>query len=242
MTTESFPPQTEQLRGTGPLSRNGGPSHELAAELARLRERFVAYERLDHQLDEMVTGLTDLLRGAAELRRRTNQDIATAIVRCEELIAADRAHHRGTLASLLGDIDGAQRRVASLTAAIAVLQTELAGIARRLPGPAKPEPSTSDSRSPAPDTPVAAPTSLDLTIRGVPNVASALTMQRFVAGLDQVASTQTLEYAAGELRLHLETDRPFAAADLGGFPNGSFDVVDEQSDRLVLRYIPPDAA
>src|SRR5215204_2876111 len=97
--------------GTASLtSPNGDSARELAAELARLRERFVAYERLDQQLDEMVTGLTDLLRGATELRRRTNQDIAGAIARCEELIATDRAHHRAVLASLLVDLDATQRR------------------------------------------------------------------------------------------------------------------------------------
>jgi chromosome segregation ATPase len=130
--------QTERQRGTGQLSPNGDSSHELAAELARLRERFVAYERLDQQLDEMVTGLTDLLRGATELRRRTNQDIATGIARCEDLIASDRAHHRDTLTSLLADLDTAQRRTSSLTTAIATLQTELAAITDRLPAPPAP--------------------------------------------------------------------------------------------------------
>src|SRR5438552_3063389 len=123
MTTQTLPPQSQRQRGTGPLSLNGDASHELAAELARLRERFVAYERLDHQLDEMVTGLTELLRGATELRRRTNQDIATGIARCEELIASDRASKRATLADLLADLDTAQRRTASLTSAIASLQS-----------------------------------------------------------------------------------------------------------------------
>jgi uncharacterized membrane protein YccC len=133
MTTKTPPPRTEWQRGTGAIAANGDSAQELVAELARLRERFVAYERLDHQLDEMVTGLTDLLRGATELRRRTNQDIAAAIARCEALIADDRAHHRDTLSSLLADLDTAQRRTAAVTAAVANLKDELADIAHRLP-------------------------------------------------------------------------------------------------------------
>jgi hypothetical protein len=206
----------------------------LVAELARLRERFVAYERLDHQLDEMVTGLTDLLRGATELRRRTNQDIAAAIARCEALIADDRAHHRDTLSSLLADLDTAQRRTAAVTAAVANLKDELADIAHRLP----------ESHHPTAGPPTAyrlppsAPTSLALAIRGVPSVAAALTLQRFITGLRPVTAIQTREFAAGELRLHLDLTGPFAVADLAAFPDGSLEVVEERADRLVLHYAP----
>jgi hypothetical protein len=237
-TTRTSPPQTERQRGTAPLSPNGGSAHELSAELARLRERFVAYERLDRQLDEMVTGLTDLLRGATELRRRTNQDIAAAIARCEELIVADHAHHRDTLSSLLADLDAAQHRTATVTTAVAKLQTELADITRRLPGSQDPTAGTPSDLRPPPS----APTALALAIRDVPNVATALTLQRFIAGLPPVTAIQTREFAAGELRLHLDLAKPFAVAELAGLPHGSLDVIEDRPDRLVLRYVPPDAA
>jgi len=235
--TQTSPPLTERQSGTGPLSPNGDSSHELAAELARLRERFIAYEHLDHQLDEMVSGLTDLLRGATELRRRTNQDIAAAIARCEELIASDRANHRGILSSLLADLDAAQRRTASVTAAVANLKTELADITRRLPASENPtvDPSSAVRRPPS------APSPLALTILGVPSIASALMLQRFIASLDPVTAIQTREFAAGELRLHLELTQPFVVADLVSLPNGSFDVVEDRPDRLVLRYVQPAA-
>jgi hypothetical protein len=220
-----------------PISPNGDSARELAAELARLRERFVAYERLDHQLDEMVTGLTDLLRGATELRRRTNRDIATAIARCEELIVADRSHHRATLATLLADLDATQRRTTLLTTAIANLQTQLAAITNRLPSSPL-DHSTPGSRLPTPDSPSPL-SSLTLLIRDVPSVATALTLQRLIAGLDAVTSIQTREFAGGELTLHLDLSGLFAPADLGLLPNGTFAVVDEEPDRLVLRYVPP---
>jgi hypothetical protein len=224
--------------GTASLnSPNGDSARELAAELARLRERFVAYERLDQQLDEMVTGLTDLLRGATELRRRTNQDIATAIARCEDLIVTDRAHHRATLSTLLADLDATQRRTSSLTSAIANLQTQLADITNRLPSSTEHH-LAPDSRLPTSDSPTTGST-LSLLIRDVPSVATALTLQRLIADLEPVTSIQTREFAGGELTLHLDLSGPFAPADLGLLPNGTFAVVDEEPERLVLRYVPP---
>jgi hypothetical protein len=237
-TTPVSPTQTEPTASASAVSPNGDSARELAAELARLRERFVAYERLDHQLDEMVNGLTDLLRGATELRRRTNQDIAGAIARCEELIATDRAHHRGILASVLADLDATQRRTTAITTAIFDLKTQLAGITERLPSAHPSASPAPDSRIPTPDSP-ATPTSLTLVIREVPSVATALTLQRLVAGLDPVIAIQTREFAGGELTLHLDLSGPFVPADLGLLPNGTFRVVDEDSARLVVRYVPP---
>jgi hypothetical protein len=226
--------------GTANLSSpNGDSARELAAELSRLRERFVAYERLDQQLDEMVTGLTDLLRGATELRRRTNQDIATAIARCQELIVTDRAHHRATLANLLADLDATQHRTATLTTSIANLQSQLTAITNRLPSSSE-NPVAPDFRLPTPDAPATVST-LTLLIRDVPSVSTALTLQRLIAGLDPVTSIQTREFAGGELTLHLDLTGAFVVADLGLIPNGTFALLDEEPDRLVLRYVPPAA-
>jgi len=230
-TTPVSPTQTERPAGATAVSPNGDSARELAAELARLRERFVAYERLDQQLDEMVNGLTDLLRGATELRRRTNQDIAGAIARCEALIATDRAHHRAVLASLLADLDATQRRTTSITTAISELKTQLAAITDRLP-------TALPSAPLAPDSP-ATPTTLTLVIRDVPSVATALTLQRLIAGLDPVTAIQTREFAGGELTLHLDLSVPFVTADLGLLPNGTFAVVDDEPHCLVIRYVPP---
>jgi hypothetical protein len=238
--TQASPPQTERFRSGEGVAANGDSARELAAELARLRERFVAYERLDHQLDEMVTGLTDLLRGATELRRRTNQDIAGAIARCETLIASDRAHHREVLTALLADLASTERRTAAITDAIAGLQTQLAGITQRLPATAPSRLLTPDSQPPTPVAPKVLAT-LTLVIRDVPSVTTALTLQRLVAGLDAVSAIQTREFAAGELHLRLALGKPFVAAELGLLPNGTFGVVDEENDRLVLRYVPPAA-
>jgi hypothetical protein len=236
-TSPASPVRTDRSRSADSTSPNGDSSHELAGELARLRERFGAYERLDQQLDEMVTGLTDLLRGATELRRRTNQDIAAAIARCEELIAADRTHHRDVLSALLTDLNAVERRSASVTAAVANLQTELAGITRRLPSrnaSADPMSASDHQPSASPE----APSTLTLMVRGVPSVAAALALQRYIAGLGTVAEIQTREYAAGELRLHLELSGHFAVADLRGLPNGALEVAEEHPDRLVLLYVP----
>ena len=96
-----------------------------------------------------------------------------------------------------------------------------------------------DSRLPTPDPPASVPTTLTLVIRDVPTVATALTLQRLIAGLDPVTAIQTREFAGGELTLHLDVSGPFVPADLGLLPNGTFGLVDDEPDRLVLRYVPP---
>lgn len=118
-------------------SANGNAPHDLSVELLRLRERFGAYERLDHQLDEMVSGLTELLKGAAELRRRTNDEITTALGRLEGLIAEDRAQQRQLLASISNDLDAAQRRTSTIATSVATVQGLLADLTHQLQ-PAEP--------------------------------------------------------------------------------------------------------
>jgi hypothetical protein len=211
----------------------------LAAELARLRERFAGYERLDQQLEEMVTGLTELLQGAAELRRRTNQDIVAALTRCEDLIAGDRVHQRALLASLFADVDAAQRRTAAVTTAISRLQTQLGDLSRRLP-PADTFASPAPVAEIAPTPATARPTPLLVAIENVPNVSTALAPQRFIAALDAVTSIHAREFAAGKLQLEIARSRSFAIGDLRRAPYGTLAVLEEQPDRLRLRYDPPD--
>jgi hypothetical protein len=226
--------QTEPVTPALPESPNGDSGRELATELARLRERFAAYEHLDKQLDDMVSGLTDLLQGATELRRRTNKDVVEALARCEALVASDRAHHHDALAALLTDLEATHRRAAALTTAVARLETQLAELADRLPtnGGGAPSP------APAPAAPALAPGIVQVAIRGVPSVATALTLQRFIAGLKPVAAIQTRELASGEFRLQVELTSPFPAAELTRLNSGSLSIVESAPDRLILHYDP----
>jgi hypothetical protein len=233
MTTQTSPPPSV----TATASTNGSSHHDLTTELLRLRERFDAYERLDQQLDEMVTGLTELLRGAAELRRRTNQDITSALARCETLIADDRLQQYQLLTSLQTELDAAHRRTSSLSQAIDAVQRQLADITDRLPGTngtSQPDTTRSGPNSQAPAR--TATTTMQLTIRDVPGVATALTIQRAISEHPFVIAMQTREFAAGELRLHLELTEPLTAHHLPTLPTGTFAPVEAENDRLVVRY------
>jgi hypothetical protein len=235
-TIPSAPRQSEQLEAQRAASPNGDSGWELAAELARLRERFAAYEHLDKQLDDMVAGLTELLQGATELRRRTNKDIVEALARCEALIATDRSQHRDLLTGLQVQIDAAQRRAATLATAVSGLQHQLAGLTQQLPTPSTEQPGL-------PSTPVIASdadrTVVQMTIRGVPSVATALTLQRYIGGLRPVAAIRAREFAGGELRLQLELTEPFPDDELRRLPTRALTVVEAKPERLILRYDPP---
>lgn len=225
---------------TSPLSSTttsaNGASHDLATELLRLRERFTAYEHLDQQLDDMVTGLTELLRGAAELRRRTNQEITSALARCETLIADDRVHQRMLLTSLHTELDAAHRRTTALSKAIDTVQRQLSDITDRIPGP-------NGATQPIPHSPVSsiqppliARTSIHLTIRDVPDVTAALTIQRVIADLPTVSALQTREFAAGELRLYLDLRGPLTPDELPRLSEATLEPIEAAEDRLIVRY------
>jgi hypothetical protein len=230
MSTPTSPPPSVTT------SINGSSSHDLTTELLRLRERFRAYERLDEQLDEMVSGLTELLRGAAELRRRTNQDITAALARCETLIVDDRVQQRHMLTSLHSELDTAHQRTNALSHAIDTVQRQLADISDRLPGPNGASQPTERSSGGSSPTPPAASSSTILTICDVPDVATALTIQRAISEHPVVVSMQTREFAAGELRVHLELSGPLTSHDVPTLPAGTFEPVEAEGDRLVLRY------
>src|SRR4051794_35413374 len=97
--------------GTTHIPREpGDDSSSLTAELVRLRERFTSYEQLDAQFEEMLSGLTNLLEGAAELRRRTHHEVAASLARCEELVARERSNHRQNLGEIQNTLSEMQSR------------------------------------------------------------------------------------------------------------------------------------
>ena len=224
-------------QATDSLSHDAG---ELLAEVARLRERFAAQDQLDRQLHAMVARLTELLAGAVEVRRRTYQEIDASLARCQDVIARDRAHHGDVLRSLLADVGSAQRRAIALNDAVDQLQRRLAELIAHVAAAASALVTRpADTAPERPSSPAApAPQLCSLVIQGVPNVATALSLQRFLASLDAVATIQTREYAAGQFRLQLQLRRPLTIADLRRWPDGSLELVGDGADRLLARLIP----
>jgi len=228
---------TTPPRSTASHNGTSSASTQLADEILRIRERFSAYERLDKQLDEMVSGLTELLQGAAELRRRTNEDITNALTRLETLIASDRQQQRRLLSSLHTDLAAAHQRTTALSTSLDEIQGTLTAIATRLPGPSG-ETVSIPATTPAITSGPASPLLRQLAIRDVPDVATALTIQGAIAEHPAVSAMQTREFAAGELRLHVELRAPLTADALSLLVGGALKLVDHEADRLILRYEP----
>jgi hypothetical protein len=231
-----MPSPTSPLPPISATASTNGSASDLTTELLRLRERFSAYEHLDQQLDDMVTGLTELLRGAAELRRRTNQEITSALARCETLIADDRDQQRHLLTTLHTELDAAHRRTSALSTAIDTVQRQLADITDRIPAP-----NGATELLPLPPSapvqpPPTTPTSIHLTVRDVPDVATALTIQRVISEHPTVIALQTREFAAGELRLYLDLRGPLKIDDFPRLLEATLESIESAADRLIVRY------
>lgn len=63
------------------------------------------------------------------------------------------------------------------------------------------------------------PQVVELIAHGVPRAADALSLQRYLGGLDQVAGVEAREFAEGVLRLQLTTRAPIPEADIERWPN-----------------------
>jgi len=58
-------------------------------------------------------------------------------------------------------------------------------------------------------------------VHGVPRATTALSLKRYLEGLEQVHSVEPREYAEGILRLQVSSDRPVGLDDLRGWPEGN---------------------
>jgi hypothetical protein len=102
------------------------------AELARLRYRLAAYERLDTQLEAMIAQLTELLRGSLQLRRRTHAEISSALARCETLLHASRDAQQQFLQTLSADVAQLYQRATVTGVTANLLQAHLAELTAQL--------------------------------------------------------------------------------------------------------------
>lgn len=65
------------------------------------------------------------------------------------------------------------------------------------------------------------PAATTLLVHGVPRATTALSLKRYLEGLDQVHSVEPREYAEGVLRLQVSSERPVRLDDLRGWPEAS---------------------
>jgi hypothetical protein len=219
------------------------PARELDQAIARLRQQFTAYERLDRQIQEMIVRSADLLKGAVELRQRANQEIEQALGQVEQQVTIERSRHQESLGSVVEDLASTRQRAIQLAGAISALQQQIGLITGRF----EKEEATKPTPSPAPvpftrkpsDNPVghaeAAPISTLILVQSVPDGTTALSLQRYVSELDQVIRITSQEYAAGELRMQTLVSRPLTIEDFRRWNNGLLELAHSLPDALVLR-------
>jgi hypothetical protein len=80
------------------------------------------------------------------------------------------------------------------------------------------------------------PAATTLLVHGVPRATTALSLKRYLEGLDQVHSVEPREYAEGVLRLQVSSERPVRLDDLQGWPEASaLELVADHDDFVEVR-------
>jgi hypothetical protein len=220
-------------------------SRELDQAIARLRQQFTAYEKLDRQIQEMIVRSADLLKGAVELRQRANLEIEQTLGQVEQHVSIERTRHQESLGSVVEDLASTRQRAIQLAGAISALQQQIGLITgqfekeEKSAHPPAPVPFT---RKPS-DVPAAhaeaAPISTLILVQSVPDGTTALSLQRYVSELDQVLRITSQEYAAGELRMQTLVSRPLTIDDFRRWSNGLLELAHALPDALVLRLGSP---
>ena len=168
----------------------------LEREVRVLRERLAFYEGFDILIQENVGHARELFRLAAQER-----EAAVAEIERLRLNALERqSSYRTELGAIAEDVDRMARAVDSLSHRIARARTGLGDIEEQR--------QASVPRGMRPFAVVA---------HGVPSAHDALSLQRFVAALPQVADVTAREFAGGVLRLDARVHEPISVEQLRGW-------------------------
>lgn len=179
------------------------PPADLAAELARTRDRVAFYESFDTVIQDNIVRSAELLRQAAAEREKATRAASDARLELDRRAAA-----QGRLWDELG-------------AELAAIQERLAVIAGRLANARDGVVGTPDGGSSATTAAAAPAASTTLIVHGVPRAAAALSLQRHLADLPYVEAVEAREYAAGVLRLQVVARAPLALEDLRRWEGGA---------------------
>ena len=164
--------------------REPDPDREtLEQQVRSLQERLAFYEGFDLLIQDNVTHARELFRRAAQEREAASA--ATANARRDAGLR--EAHLRAELELIATELREVSRAVEALSDRVA----------RALSGPGNPN-GLSISEEPT-ETRTEQP--LAVVVHGVPTARTALSLQRFVASLPQVAGVSTREYVSGVLHL-----------------------------------------
>jgi hypothetical protein len=166
----------------------------LEQQVRTLQERLAFYEGFDRLIQDNVAHARELFRLAAQEREAAS----TAIARARHDAGQREAHLRDELMSIASDLEQLSRAVEALSDRVA----------RALGEPVR---NSGDT-----DGALAAETRIDqpvtVVVHGVPSAREALSLQRFVASLPQVADVSAREFVGGVLRLDARVRDQLAVA------------------------------
>jgi hypothetical protein len=152
----------------------------LEQQLRALQERLAFYEGFDRLIQDNVAHARELFRLAAQER-----EAATVVDRARHDASRREAHLRGELQLIASDL----RQLSQ------IVETLADRVARALGEPSQ----NGWEDSALAEAPTEQPVSV--VVHGVPSAREALSLQRFVASLPQVADVSAREFVGGVLRL-----------------------------------------
>jgi hypothetical protein len=155
----------------------------LEQQVRALQERLAFYEGFDQLIQDNVAHARELFRLAAQER----ESASTAIDQARHDAGRREAHLRGELVQIASDLEQLAHTVEALSARVA----------RALGEPARNNGGTNGAL--ATEARIEQPVSV--VVHGVPSAREALSLQRFVASLPQVADVSAREFVGGVLRL-----------------------------------------
>ena len=192
----------------------------LAQQVRALQERLAFYEGFDRLIQDNVAHARELFRLAAQEREAA----ATAIDQARHDAGRRETHLRGELEEIASDL----RQLSQLVQEMSDRVEQALG-----------EPALDDNWTESGlRTDLRAEQSVALVVYGVSSARAALSLQRFVASLPQVASVSAREFFGGVLRLDARVqDRLEAAEFLAWGDAHSIEALTERPDvlELVLR-------
>ena len=257
MSQESPPPDSETTTAA---------QDDLGRELAAVGSHLRLVDELDQQTADMVIRLADAVRSSTEVRAQVGLEIGASLERIERLLAERQQRQRDAVTSLRDEIAQVHARAVGLATAVRDLDQDMTSLGARLSEasgePAAEADESAASRAPdlpdnpaneavedvgdAPEpTPIAGPrakpqpaaTSVVIAVEQVPSASVALSIQRFVAGLPGVVAATTREYAAGQLRLEVMSRGAIRVDEIGLWPGGRLEVVEQAADGISFRVV-----
>ena len=203
-----------------PPDDSGSGRDALERQIRTLQERLAFYEGFDRLIQDNIAQARELFRLAAQER----EEAAAVMDRARHEAGRCEAHLRGELELIASDLRQLSRLVEALSDRVARALGEPAGEKGAANGVI-----AAELRS---ERPVA------VVMHGVPSAREALSLQRFVGSLPQVADVSAREYVGGVLRLDARVrDRLDATQFLAWGDPGQIEALAERPDvlELVLR-------